>query len=111
MQLQSISLLVVSTVVAVSFIVGLAPTTSAGPSWTMPNLIGKDLQGAQDAIQSLTKGQVWYSGSTDLTGQGRAQIIDRNWVVCTSTPPPGITFTTSTNITFGVVRIDTEKCP
>lgn len=90
---------------------GLAPIACADPSWTMPNLIGKDLQGAQDAIQSLTNGLVWYSGSTDLTGKGRSQVIDRNWVVCTSTPPPGTTITTSTNITFGVVRIDTEKCP
>ncbi|TDK99388.1 hypothetical protein EI067_06825 [Mycobacterium paragordonae] len=88
-----------------------APPVSADPSWTMPNLIGKDLQGAQDAIQSLTNGQVWYSGSKDLTGKGRNQIVDRNWQVCTSVPPPGSTFTTSTSITFGVVRIDTEKCP
>jgi hypothetical protein len=77
----------------------------------MPNLIGKDLQGAQDAIQSLTRDQVWYTGSTDLTGQGRAQISDRNWVVCSSTPSPGAQFTASTDVTFGVVRIDTESCP
>ena len=90
---------------------GMSPIAAADTTWTMPNLIGKDLQGAQDAIQSLTRDQVWYSGSTDLTGQGRAQIMDRNWVVCTSTPPPGSTFTTDTKVTFGVVRIDTEKCP
>ena len=77
----------------------------------MPNLIGKDLQGAQDAIQSLTLGEVWYSGSTDLTGHGRARIVDRNWVVCTSTPPPGASFNVETKINFGVVKIDTEKCP
>jgi hypothetical protein len=66
---------------------------------------------SQDAIQSLTLGEVWYSGSTDLTGQGRAQIVDRNWVVCTSTPPPGASFTVETKINIGVVKIDTEKCP
>lgn len=77
----------------------------------MPDLIGKDLQGAQDAIQSLTLGEAWYSGSTDLTGQGRAQISDRNWVVCSSTPPPGAKFNAETEITFGVVKIDTETCP
>jgi hypothetical protein len=69
-----------------------------------------DLQGAQDAIQSLTHGKVWYSSSTDLTGKGRAQIVDRNWIVCSSTPAPGTAFTTTTNIDFGVVR-DTETCP
>jgi hypothetical protein len=88
-----------------------SPVASADPSWTVPNLIGMDLQGAQDAIQSLTRGEVWYSRSTDLTGQGRAQISDRNWVVCTSTPPPGAKFNASTEIHFGVVRIDTESCP
>jgi len=29
-----------------------APAASADPSWTMPNLVGMDLQGAQDAVQS-----------------------------------------------------------
>lgn len=92
--------------------VGLAgaPIAQADPSWTMPNLVGMDLQGAQDAIQSLTHDQVWYSGSTDLTGKGRAQIVDRNWSVCGSTPAPGVTFRATTSIDFGVVR-DTEKCP
>ena len=76
----------------------------------MPNLVGIDLQGAQDAIQSLTHDKVWYSSSTDLTGIGRAQTVDRNWVVCSSTPPAGAMFTATTNIDFGVVR-DTETCP
>jgi hypothetical protein len=77
----------------------------------MPNLIGKDLQGAQDAIQSLTSDAVWYSGSTDLTGKGRMQIDDRNWVVCSSTPAPGASFTESTKIDFGVVKKGIESCP
>lgn len=77
----------------------------------MPNLVGKDLQGAQDAIQSLTDDAVWFSSSTDLTGQGRMQIDDRNWQVCTSTPAPGATLTVGTEIDFGVVRKDSESCP
>jgi hypothetical protein len=91
--------------------VAVSPVAAAEPSWTMPNLIGHDLQGAQDAIQSLTHDAVWYSSSTDLTGQGRAQISDRNWVVCSSTPAPGGAFTAATKVDFGVVRIDTETCP
>ncbi|MCV7105614.1 PASTA domain-containing protein [Mycolicibacterium chitae] len=77
----------------------------------MPDLRGKNLQDAQDAIQLLTNNQVFFSGSTDLTGQGRNQIMDRNWQVCTSTPAPGASFTAETSIDFGVVRIDTESCP
>jgi hypothetical protein len=90
--------------------IGIASPASAD-TWTMPNLIGKDLQGAQDAIQSLTSDAVWYSHSTDLTGKGRMQIDDRNWVVCTSTPAPGAAITESTKIDFGVVKKDTESCP
>jgi len=90
-----------------------APAAPVAPaqSWTMPDLRGKNLQDAQDAIQLLTNDQVFFSGSTDLTGQGRNQIMDRNWQVCTSTPAPGESFTSETSIDFGVVRIDTESCP
>ncbi len=77
----------------------------------MPNLRGKNLQAAQDAIQALTNNAVFFTSSTDLTGQTRNQIMDRNWQVCTSTPAPGETFTAETHIDFGVVRIDTETCP
>jgi hypothetical protein len=82
-----------------------------GQSWIMPNLIGKNLQDAQDAIQQLTNNEVFYTGSTDLTGQGRNQVMDRNWQVCTSTPAPGESFNRDTAIEFGVVRIDSEACP
>ncbi len=77
----------------------------------MPNLIGSNLQDAQDAIQALTNNEIFFSGSTDLTGQGRNQIMDANWQVCTSTPPPGATITKDTMIDFGVVRIGSEDCP
>lgn len=94
----------------ISISVAFASPASA-QSWAMPNLIGKDLQGAQDEIQSVSDGLVWFSSSTDLTGQGRAQILDRAWVVCSSTPPPGTPFTTTTEIDFGVVKKDIEPCP
>jgi hypothetical protein len=87
-----------------------APSTAAPDEWTMPDLIGKDLQGAQDAIQSLTHSAVTYTDSTDLSGQDRMQVSDRHWMVCTSTPPPGEKFTTETEIDFGVVRLE-ETCP
>ena len=40
--------------IAMGSAVALSPVAAAEPSWTMPNLVGMDLQGAQDAIQSLT---------------------------------------------------------
>ena len=77
----------------------------------MPDLTGRNLQAAQDAIQALTNDEVFFTSSTDLTGRGRNQVLDRNWQVCTSTPAPGATFTKDTAINFGVVRVDTERCP
>jgi hypothetical protein len=93
-----------------------APSPSAAPgveaqSWTMPNLVGRNLQDAQDEIQALSGGAVFFSGSTDLTGQGRNQIMDANWQVCTSTPAPGAPIDATTRIDFGVVRIGSETCP
>lgn len=84
--------------------------TKAEATWTMPNEIGKDLQRAQDDLQELTGNPLFFSGSDDLTGRGRHQINDRNWQVCSSTPPPGATFTAHTDVVFGVVR-DSENCP
>src|SRR5690349_8845548 len=58
-----------------------APPSAEGPeqSWTMPDLRGRNLQDAQDAIQQLTNDEVFYTGSTDLTGQARNQMMDRSW--------------------------------
>jgi hypothetical protein len=59
------------------------------------------LQVAQDAIQALTSARVFFSSSTDLTGKGRHQILNRDWQVCSSTPSPGQSFTAGTNVDFG----------
>ncbi|WP_082703197.1 PASTA domain-containing protein [Mycobacterium sp. IS-1496] len=77
----------------------------------MPNLIGQSLQDAQDTLQSVTGNPLFVSTSTDLTGKGRNQMMDANWQVCISTPPPGATFTKGMGVDFGVVRIDVEQCP
>ncbi|MGW5323347.1 PASTA domain-containing protein [Rhodococcus pyridinivorans] len=52
----------------------------------MPNVVCMDLQAAQDTIQAAG---VFYSTSVDATGQGRAQVWDRNWVVVDQTPSAG----------------------
>lgn len=88
-----------------------AVPATAPTNWTMPDLIGRNLQLAQDEIQRITANAIFYTSSTDLTGKSRNQIMDRNWQVCSSTPPPGSTITKDTSIDFGVVRIDSESCP
>ena len=88
-----------------------APAASApAESWMMPSEIGKNLQRAQDDLQALTGNPMFVSTAEDLTGKGRQQIMDRNWQVCSSNPAPGSTFTSQTNVVFGVVR-DSETCP
>ncbi|WP_260870325.1 PASTA domain-containing protein [Gordonia paraffinivorans] len=55
----------------------------------MPNVVCMNLQDAQDTIQEAG---VFYSRSKDATGQGRSQILDRNWIVVGQTPGPGTPF-------------------
>jgi len=85
-------------------------TTALPASWVMPNLVGQNLQAAQDAIQALTDHAIFFTSSTDATGQGRAQVLDANWKVCSQNIKPGETITASTKIEFAVVKLD-EHCP
>ena len=87
------------------------PPAAAPMSFTMPNLIGSSLQAAQDTMQSVTGNPLFYSTSTDLTGEDRNQMVDANWQVCTSSPAPGETFAQGAPVNFGVVRIGVENCP
>jgi hypothetical protein len=75
----------------------------------MPNLVGSNLQEAQDAIQALTAFGVAVTTSHDATGAGRQQVLDRNWQVCSQNIPPGATIITSTMIDFGAVKLS-ERC-
>ena len=75
----------------------------------MPNLVGANLQEAQDAIQALTANAIFFTKSHDATGAGRHQILDRDWKVCTQNVPPGATITANTPIDFGTAKVD-ERC-
>jgi beta-lactam-binding protein with PASTA domain len=52
----------------------------------MPDVTCKNLQVAQDTIQAAG---VFFSRSSDATGQGRSQLIDSNWTVVSQTPAAG----------------------
>ena len=56
----------------------------------MPDVVGMNLQDAQGKIQEAG---VFYSRSEDATGQGRMQILDRDWVVLSQNIEPGAAFT------------------
>lgn len=91
-----------------------APAATAAPqaapsSWTMPNLIGSNLQDAQDEIQALTGNQIFFTRSHDASGAGRHQIVDRDWQVCTQNVKAGAKITPTTKIDFGAVKLS-EGC-
>lgn len=81
-----------------------------GQQWAMPDLVGSTVQDAQDRIQSLTGGAVFYTSSHDLTGEDRNQVLDSNWKVCTQNVAPGAPLTTASRVDFGAVKLD-ENCP
>lgn len=62
-----------------------SPAPAVAPA-LMPNVVCLDLQQAQDTIQAAG---VFFSRSDDATGQGRAQVMDRNWIVVAQTPAAG----------------------
>jgi hypothetical protein len=78
--------------------------------WPMPNLVGVTLQDAQDQIQALTAGSVFYTRSHDLSGKDRSQVLDANWQVCTQNVAAGAAITPDSMIDFGVVK-NGESCP
>lgn len=63
-----------------------AAPVEAAPTASMPNVVCMNLQDAQNRIQEAG---VFYSQSHDATGQGRRQVMDRNWVVVSQSPSPG----------------------
>jgi hypothetical protein len=85
------------------------PPDPSPRTWTMPNLVGTNLQDAQNTIQSLTDFEIPVTLSHDETGAGRQQVVDRNWKVCSQNVEPGEPITSSTRIDFGAVKVE-ESC-
>jgi hypothetical protein len=68
----------------------------------LPDLTGKGLQAAQDAAQGVG---FYHLTSHDSQGRDRMQVMDRNWQVCTQTPPAG-EHPKDTQIDFGAVKLE-----
>ncbi|ROZ85480.1 PASTA domain-containing protein [Gordonia sp. OPL2] len=67
-----------------------ASDSPAAPAALMPDVVCMNLQAAQNRIQDAG---VFFSRSTDASGQGRSQILDSNWIVVAQTPDPGTPIT------------------
>ncbi|MGS2807351.1 PASTA domain-containing protein [Nocardia sp. MW-W600-9] len=63
------------------------PAAAPAPAALMPAVVCMNLQAAQDTIQAAG---VFFSRSKDASGRGRAQVMDRNWVVVAQEPAPGM---------------------
>ena len=82
--------------------------TSHTDHWDMPDLVGKNLQDAQNQIQQLTDNAV-RTTSHDATPADREQDVDRDWKVCNQSAKPGDQITEEQAIDFTVVK-NNEKC-
>jgi hypothetical protein len=72
----------------------------AGPSAEkvrIPNVVGQDHQLAQDTLQSAG---LYNLSEEDATGQGRALLFDRNWVIVSQSPKAGRRVSPDTTITL-----------
>jgi beta-lactam-binding protein with PASTA domain len=82
---------------------GAPPPFDLSQPGRVPRLICFDLQEAQDTLQSA--GFDNFS-SEDASGQGRTQIVDRNWTVVGQRPSPGPTVPKTTEIVLRVRKDD-----
>ena len=76
-------------------------------TFTMPQLVGLNLQLAQDTLQNLGS---YAMDQQDASGLGRIQVLDSNWQVCTQSPAAGEDTPTDTLVVLASVKLD-EVCP
>jgi beta-lactam-binding protein with PASTA domain len=82
-------------------------TSDTAETFTMPNLVGENLQDAQDKLQALDS---FFLQQNDATGMERFQVIDSNWKVCTQKPSAGQKVPVEKMVVLEAVKLD-ETCP
>jgi hypothetical protein len=80
---------------------GAPPMPNRSLPGRVPKLACFDLQEAQDTLQSVGFGVI---ASEDATGQGRSQIVDRNWTVTGQSPASGSTVSKATQVILKAVK-------
>lgn len=84
-----------------------AATEAPVETFTMPTLVGQNLQLAQDILQD--KGS-FLMDQEDASGLDRVQVNDSNWQVCSQSPKAGKKTSVDTVVTLSAVKLD-ESCP
>ncbi|TQS47033.1 Stk1 family PASTA domain-containing Ser/Thr kinase [Cryptosporangium phraense] len=84
-------------------------STQAPVDGVIPDVVCRDLQAAQDAMQAAG---FFVLDSVDGTGKGRRQLVDRNWVVTGQSVAAGTRPVRSTRVLLTVVKISesTDRC-
>ncbi|MEU1106403.1 hypothetical protein ABZ408_36425 [Streptomyces tibetensis] len=85
---------------------GNAQATDDQKAATLPDMIGKGLQSAQDQAQASG---FYNLNSHDVLGRGRMQAFDRTCKICSQTSTPG-EHPTDTKVDFATVKLE-ETCP
>jgi beta-lactam-binding protein with PASTA domain len=75
-------------------------------TFTMPILVGMNLQRAQNKLQDHGS---FLLTQTDGTGQGRFQMLDYNWKVCAQDPVAGVDTDVATLVELVTVKLS-ESC-
>ncbi len=81
--------------------VSTAPATTASQSKAVPNVVGIDLQLAQDTLQAAG---FYALKSHDAKGLNRNQVLDRNWTVVDQSPKAGMVVPLNQVIDLGAVK-------
>lgn len=74
-----------------------ARSDDSGGQITVPDVVGKDHQAAQDRMQEAG---LFALAEEDATGQGRMLLLDRNWTVVSQSPRAGIKVSEDQTITL-----------
>ena len=83
-----------------------APVQADSQSFVMPDLVGMNLQEAQDQLQELGS---FSLDQEDALGYDRVQILDSDWTVCRQSPEPGTTAPLEVTVTLWSAKIG-EDC-
>lgn len=75
--------------------------------FTMPALVGRNLQTAQDVLQARGS---YLLDQVDATSQNRFQLLDSDWKVCHQSPAAGTQVLKTRLVRLEAVKLS-ERCP
>ncbi|WP_245788121.1 PASTA domain-containing protein [Amycolatopsis marina] len=80
-----------------------SPTAKPAEAATLPDVVGMNHQRAQDTMQAAG---FYALREVDASGQGRALVWDRNWVVVSQSPEGGADVPVDTVVTLNSKKAD-----